>query len=188
LLGSAVQWKQYVAICVNTTDAIFTAASTNEVVDDPSSNFDGAIWTPSRSNASANALRPRRSSGGAFVASPHADAAAVSHFEVLRTTRDGGAGALILIQCRIATGRKNQIRSHLSTLGLPILNDAKFGGPAAASTLCGGRLALHLKEQAYTVPAADGSVERMVLSVRMPADMQDACHELNWSTGLEGNF
>lgn len=49
----------------------------------------------------------------------------------------------------IDTGRKNQIRAHLSELGCPVAGDRDYG--AAASPL--GRLCLHAHELALTDPS-----------------------------------
>lgn len=46
-------------------------------------------------------------------------------------------GARSLLQVEPLTGRTHQIRAHLSLAGLPIIGDARYGGPPAA------RLALH---------------------------------------------
>jgi 23S rRNA pseudouridine1911/1915/1917 synthase len=37
--------------------------------------------------------------------------------------RDGGA----LLECRLETGRRNQIRAHLAAVGCPIVGDRKYG-------------------------------------------------------------
>ena len=53
-----------------------------------------------------------------------------------------------LLEVDIDTGRKNQIRAHLSELGCPVAGDRDYG--AAASPL--GRLCLHAHELALTDP------------------------------------
>ncbi|MDD5938355.1 MAG: RluA family pseudouridine synthase [Clostridiales bacterium] len=59
---------------------------------------------------------------------------AVTHYHVL-ARRNGYA----LLDISLGTGRKNQIRAHLSELGHPVAGDEKYG--AAADPM--GRLALH---------------------------------------------
>ena len=36
------------------------------------------------------------------------------------------------MEVKILTGRTHQIRVHLSSIGIPVLGDATYGGPAAA--------------------------------------------------------
>jgi len=47
---------------------------------------------------------------------------AITHYEAL-ARRD----RLTLVCCRLETGRRNQIRAHLSALGCPIAGDRKYG-------------------------------------------------------------
>lgn len=58
----------------------------------------------------------------------------VTRYEVLKTNRDYSQ-----IDIQILTGRKNQIRVHMSDLGCPVAGDKKYG---AKSNPC-GRLMLH---------------------------------------------
>lgn len=57
-------------------------------------------------------------------------------------------GDYALLEVDIQTGRKNQIRSHLSELGYPVAGDEKYG--AQSDPL--GRLALHAKILSLTDP------------------------------------
>ncbi|MEQ8235861.1 MAG: RluA family pseudouridine synthase [Syntrophomonadaceae bacterium] len=59
---------------------------------------------------------------------------AVTHYQVLQQSR-----AYSLLEIRLLTGRKNQIRVHMKDLGHPIAGDRKYG--ALTNPL--GRLALH---------------------------------------------
>ena len=68
---------------------------------------------------------------------------AVTHY----TTRSGN-GKYALLEVSIDTGRKNQIRAHLSELGCPVAGDRMYG--AATDPL--GRLCLHAHELALTDP------------------------------------
>jgi 23S rRNA pseudouridine1911/1915/1917 synthase len=65
-----------------------------------------------------------------------------------------------LLEIDLETGRKNQIRAHLSELGCPIVGDKKYG--AAESPI--HRLALHAVSLAFTHPV---SGER--ITVKSPA-------------------
>lgn len=59
---------------------------------------------------------------------------AVTHYRLLQSRR-----GLCLLEVRIDTGRKNQIRVHLAELGCPVTGDKKYG--LGAGPL--GRLGLH---------------------------------------------
>lgn len=48
---------------------------------------------------------------------------AVTHYKVLERF-----GFVTLIECRLETGRTHQIRVHMSHLGHPLFNDARYGG------------------------------------------------------------
>lgn len=68
---------------------------------------------------------------------------AVTRYTVLRRRK-----GYSLLDVEIATGRKNQIRVHLSELGAPVAGDEKYG----ARTDPMGRLALHAAELVLTRP------------------------------------
>ena len=74
---------------------------------------------------------------------------AVTHYRVLGT----GEGRSLL-QLRLDTGRKNQIRVHMQEFKHPIIGDARYG----ASTDPIGRLALHATELGFTHPTKGQSV------------------------------
>jgi 23S rRNA pseudouridine1911/1915/1917 synthase len=68
---------------------------------------------------------------------------AVTHWRVRRT-----AGDLTLLEVRLETGRRNQIRVHLAGLGHPIAGDAVYG----SRTDPFGRLALHASRLGFDHP------------------------------------
>ena len=69
------------------------------------------------------------------VSKNHPDAQhAVTHYRVLREN-----GGYALLEITLETGRKNQIRVHLSGLGCPIMGDEKYGAKSDPFR----RLALH---------------------------------------------
>ncbi len=59
---------------------------------------------------------------------------ATTHYRVLKTQ-----GSLSLVEVRLGTGRKHQIRVQLASLGCPVVGDRRYG---TRSQAC-GRLALH---------------------------------------------
>lgn len=57
---------------------------------------------------------------------------AVTHYHTLQTSEHYS-----LVEMRLDTGRKNQIRVHMSDLGHPIVGDLKYGGePSSARRMC----------------------------------------------------
>jgi 23S rRNA pseudouridine1911/1915/1917 synthase len=81
---------------------------------------------------------------------------AITHYRVRRT-----APGCTLLEVRIETGRKNQIRAHLSGLGCPVVGDRKYG----ARTNPIRRLGLHAFLLAFTHPV---SGERIRLRLPLP--------------------
>ena len=69
---------------------------------------------------------------------------AVTHWRVLRATSRS-----TLVEARLETGRRNQIRVHLAGLGHPIAGDEAYG----SRTDPHGRLALHAQVLAFDHPA-----------------------------------
>jgi 23S rRNA pseudouridine1911/1915/1917 synthase len=81
---------------------------------------------------------------------------AVTHYRVLKEYPWH-----TLLEIRLETGRKNQIRAHLSELGCPIVGDKKYG--AAEDPL--HRLALHASRLSFTHPV---SGKRITLESPVP--------------------
>lgn len=69
---------------------------------------------------------------------------AVTHYTTLGTGRAG----LSLVECRLDTGRKNQIRVHMKELGTPINGDRRYGGHASPIH----RMALHARTLRFIHP------------------------------------
>jgi 23S rRNA pseudouridine1911/1915/1917 synthase len=59
---------------------------------------------------------------------------AITHFRLLKTQDDRS-----LVEVRLETGRKHQIRVHLAGMGCPVVGDVRYGAISNASC----RLALH---------------------------------------------
>lgn len=74
---------------------------------------------------------------------------AVTHYRVL-----GVGKGRTLLQVRLQTGRKHQIRAHLSESGHPILGDAMYD----AGTDPLGRLGLHASDLGFTHPTSGQTV------------------------------
>jgi 23S rRNA pseudouridine1911/1915/1917 synthase len=68
----------------------------------------------------------------------------VTRYRVLKTTQENA-----LLEVDLITGRKNQIRVHLSDIGHPIIGDAKYG----ARTDPAGRIGLHACHLAFRHPS-----------------------------------
>ena len=87
---------------------------------------------------------------------------AVTHYTVLRR---GEEYSLLMVD--IKTGRKNQIRAHLSELGCPVAGDKKYG----AETNPLGRLALHATTLELINPLTK---RRMTFSSPVPKEFERA--------------
>lgn len=68
---------------------------------------------------------------------------AITHYTVLKRSR-----GFSLVEAKIETGRKNQIRVHMQTIGHSVVGDKKYG----ASTNPLGRLGLHAKSIIFKHP------------------------------------
>jgi 23S rRNA pseudouridine1911/1915/1917 synthase len=69
----------------------------------------------------------------------------VTHYEVVRRGKNYS-----LLKIRLETGRKHQIRVHLSDLGHPVMGDKTYG---AVSRLP-GRIALHARRLEFIHPVS----------------------------------
>lgn len=81
---------------------------------------------------------------------------AVTKYQVIKTS-----GKYSLLEVTLITGRKNQIRVHLSDIGHPIAGDEKYG----STTDPGGRLGLHAYYLAFHHPKTD---ELKVFTSKLP--------------------
>jgi 23S rRNA pseudouridine1911/1915/1917 synthase len=75
---------------------------------------------------------------------PNGGQEAITHYKTLKTS-----ATCSLLEVRLETGRKNQIRVHMEDIRHPIMGDKKYG--AVRNTL--GRLGLHASILAFTHPA-----------------------------------
>jgi 23S rRNA pseudouridine1911/1915/1917 synthase len=103
---------------------------------------------------------------------------AVTHYKVLERF-----GYVTVVQCRLETGRTHQIRVHMSHIGHPLFNDARYGGSDIRKgtiyakyrqfiencfELC-PRQALHAKTLGFVHP---GTKEIIRFDSKIPEDME----------------
>ncbi len=82
-----------------------------------------------------------------FVRSVDKGKLAITHYQVLKKKKNK-----TLLKLHLETGRKNQIRVHLSEAGFPIVGDSKYGIDKA------DRLYLHALELGFTHPVTKKSM------------------------------
>lgn len=86
---------------------------------------------------------------------------AITHYEVIKE-KDGYS----LLRVRIDTGRKNQIRAHMLSLGCPVVGDDKYGKPRNPLK----RLGLHASKLEFYHP---DSGELMSITSTLPPAFTD---------------
>jgi RluA family pseudouridine synthase len=92
----------------------------------------------------------------------HPDAKlAVTHYRTI-----ANAGPYSMLEVTLETGRKNQIRAHLSEVGHPVVGDPLYG----ATTNPLGRLGLHAKLLGFAHPT---SGKRMTFTAPLPKSFRD---------------
>jgi len=80
-----------------------------------------------------------------------------THVEVLDEADQGGA-RWTLVRLRLETGRRHQIRVHLSAMGAPVVGDTLYGGTPHPA-LAPGQIALHAARLQFCHPYAGEDVE-----------------------------
>ncbi len=92
---------------------------------------------------------------------------AVTHYEVVKEN-----GEYSLLKVRIDTGRKNQIRAHMQSLGCPVVGDDKYGkkqdGTQVKNPL--GRLGLHASRLEFIHPITK---EIVAFNATMPPSFRE---------------
>ena len=78
---------------------------------------------------------------------------AITNYKVLRTSADGRYS---LVELHLETGRTNQIRVHLASLGHPVVGDRKYGHGNESSPI--DRLCLHAKVLSFIHPVTEKKV------------------------------
>ncbi len=101
---------------------------------------------------------------------------AITHFHRLKHNKD-----FSLVEMKLETGRKNQIRVQMADLGYPIAGDRKYGQPASSGTAGSTknvrdplhRMALHAFRLNFTHPVTG---ENMQFETPIPQDFQRPFH------------
>ncbi len=75
---------------------------------------------------------------------------AITNYKTLRTSTDG---QYTLVELKLETGRTNQIRVHMQSIGHPVVGDRKYGNGNEFSPI--DRLCLHAKALAFIHPATE---------------------------------
>lgn len=105
---------------------------------------------------------------------------AVTHYKVLERF-----AYVTLIECKLETGRTHQIRAHLTYLGHPLFNDARYGGDKILKGTTFSkykqfvnncqqilpRQALHAKSLGFIHPTTH---QQMFFETPLPSDISDA--------------
>jgi 23S rRNA pseudouridine1911/1915/1917 synthase len=103
---------------------------------------------------------------------------AITHFEVLERWRD-----LTRLAVRLETGRRNQIRVHLSELGHPLLGDERYGRLRALHRYWPyKRIALHAETLEIEHPL---SGERLQFRAPLPSEFHRLLKRLGGSMPSE---
>ena len=141
-------------------------------VKDPAANADlGKQFASHQVEKTYLALtaRPRRLPAGPWRMEDGLDAEtrpAVTDFEVVEAWPDGA-----LVEARPRTGRKHQIRRHLSQAGMPILGDEAYGGDRRDAP----RVMLHAARLQLRHPLAGTP---LTVASALPADFRSAIDRL----------
>ncbi len=85
---------------------------------------------------------------------------AVTHYEVVKPGKK-----FSLLKIRLETGRKHQIRVHLSDLGHPVVGDKTYGAASAMA----GRIALHASRLEFNHPK---SGKRLTFTSPLPPEFK----------------
>ena len=93
---------------------------------------------------------------------------ATTHFEVLERFGD-----YTYVSCRLETGRTHQIRVHLTSIGHPLVGDAKYTAKKNPFAIAGQ--ALHSLTLSLTHPRTGAA---MTFTAPIPADMEEILHTL----------
>jgi RluA family pseudouridine synthase len=94
-------------------------------------------------------------------------------------------GPAALVEARPRTGRKHQIRAHLAARGLPVLGDARYGGPAAIGGDDIPRVMLHACSLRLRHPVTGAALD---IRCPYPQDFRDLLTRLSRSPDRVGHL
>ena len=146
---------------VMVTERLYRAVAENPRGAKASLPDSGTIDSPLAYNAYNQAFVPKGgadSKGGNFKTIP-----ARTHYKIIAR-----GARLTLFELSLDTGRKNQIRAHLASLGFPLAGDKNY----RARTNPFGRLALHARTLEFIDP---WTKEKARFEIPEPADWEKAC-------------
>ena len=92
---------------------------------------------------------------------------AITEYEVI----DRAAKKLSLLMIKPITGKKHQIRIHLTSLDTPILGDGKYGGKSAFIDNLSNKIHLH----AYKINIENYYGKTLDITAPMPDHMKETC-------------
>ncbi len=148
------------------TERIYRAVAENPRGAKAAIPDNGTIDSPLAYNAYNQAFVPK---GGANAAASKGwnfkTIPARTHYKIIAR-----GARFTLFELSLDTGRKNQIRAHLASLGFPLAGDKNY----RARTNPFGRLALHARTLEYTDP---WTKERRRFEVPEPAEWEKACND-----------
>jgi len=125
----------------------------------------------------SNLVRDRGDGRRGSVPNPKMGQRAVTHVRWLEKLGDYS-----LIECRLETGRTNQIRIHMAEAGHLVCGDPKYDQPFAADAVTDGsdapRLALHAAELGFMHPV---SGEQLFFQMPFPPDLEQFTKRLRSS-------
>jgi 23S rRNA pseudouridine1911/1915/1917 synthase len=188
LKGQRQQQSGEDAICVHRLDKLVSGvlvfAKSHEVADRLRDQFEAR--KPERLYRAFVRGKPQRASGTveSYLSTdddlnrrssedPQAGELAITHYQ-LEESWDN----ISLLAIRLETGRRHQIRVHLSDLGHPILGDARYSPAAADDRWPYIRIALHAETLGFKHPVTDQS---MRFVAPWPAEFRTLRRELNRS-------
>jgi 23S rRNA pseudouridine1911/1915/1917 synthase len=124
--------------------------------------IEGTLKPPAGTFRSNLLELPERSDYRMVSVPAHPDAKpAVTHYRTVKSN-----GRYSMLEMTLETGRKNQIRAHLSEAGHPVVGDQLYG--STVNPL--GRLGLHAKLLAFTHPSTG---KRMTFEAPIPRAFRD---------------